>query len=68
MIRDHDPQTEAALEQQRAECFARYQHVGPRVMSTLDLRAAAQHAQVIGDVAAERELSGEIDYRERIGR
>lgn len=47
----------------REEAFERYSKSGARGMGDLDLRAAAQHAQAIGDSAAERELNDTLASR-----
>jgi hypothetical protein len=52
---------------QRAEAFRSYEHGGASGMTTLDLRAAAQHAQNTGNASAERDLSAMIDVREARG-
>lgn len=55
---------ERELEDQKRQAYEVFLHAGARGMSDLDLRAAAQYAQVVGDSTAERELSGEVAYRE----
>lgn len=57
-----DDDTEA--DELRRHAFERWQAEGAGALSTLDLRAAAQHAQAVGDHAAERALSAVVDVRE----
>lgn len=65
-ICDGSGRTAEAIESDalRADCFERWRAGGAAAMTTLDLRAAAQHAQAMGERAVERELDGVINVRE----
>lgn len=51
----------------RRGMFELWQAHGAVGIATLDLRAAAQHAQAIGDTAAERAIDGVLEVREAKG-
>lgn len=66
---DDEREELAALDEQaeaeaREQAFGEYRASGPRALGDLDLRAAAQHAQLIGDHAAERQIDGVLAVRE----
>ena len=52
----------------REQAYRRYLGAGPKAMDDLDLRAAAQQAQIVRDSAAEREIDGELGVREARGK
>lgn len=58
------PEEARAADRLRAEAFETFTATGGESMRDLDLRAAAQHAQAIGDAAAERRIDGILDRRE----
>lgn len=47
----------------RRDAYVRWQESGDGGMGDLDLRAAAQHAQTIGDAAAEQEIDNTLTVR-----
>ena len=48
----------------RHDAYETYLATGSRSMGDLDLRAAAQHAQIVGNTLAEREINGVLEVRE----
>lgn len=60
--RDREAEENAA----REEAYDRLCEMGPGGMGDLDLRAAAQHAQVVGDAAAERRADDVLASRRSV--
>lgn len=60
---DEEREMEMEADAAREAAYDRLCEMGPGGMGDLDLRAAAQHAQVVGDAGTERRADDVLDSR-----
>lgn len=65
-VPEQDAQEEADMDELRRTAYAAWIGGGPSCsdLDDLALRAAAQHAQIVGNITAEREIDGLLSVRE----